>query len=188
MADDKQPLRIDISAEKVLKLRNVDPLPASTERGTREQIAQFLQSEKRLVEGGHKEPQPPEQQAIQPAILSAATGSPPKKARRVTVPYPDPDLLRWCLNYLRKLKTARTASEIVTYWYSTWRGHRGEDRPKNITRKDKAGHVERVSKWLEYHEKQGRLRIADRKGKWNAKSYQVVDGADWRRPRRPKEP
>lgn len=104
----------------------------------------------------------------------------PRRAR--SIPYPDPDLRRWCEGYMRRMKSSRTAMEIVNHWYSTWRGH--PEKPKNITKKHKPGHVDRVSKWLERHEKAGRLRVADRRGKWNAKSYMPVEGAEWRRPRK----
>lgn len=112
---------------------------------------------------------------------------PPPKARKVPVKSPDPDLLRWALKYVRQLRTPRTAREIVTHWYSTWHGH--PDRPKTVTKAHKAGHVDRMEKWLERHEKKGRLRMVGRRGslgprgkmRWPAKSYLPVEGAVWKR-------
>lgn len=115
---------------------------------------------------------------------------PPPRERKVSVKSPDPDPLRWTLKYVRQLRTPRTAMEIVNTWYSTWWGH-GEDRPKTVTKAHKAAHVDRVAKWLERHEKAGRLRMVGQKPggkkKWPAKSYVPVEGAEWRRPRKPRD-
>ncbi len=114
---------------------------------------------------------------------------PSPRERKVSVKSPDPDLRRWTLKYVRQLRTPRTAMEIVNTWYSTWRGH--EDKPKTIRRAHKAAHVDRVAKWLERHEKAGRLRMVGQKPggkkKWPAKSYVPVEGAEWRRPRKPRD-
>jgi len=95
---------------------------------------------------------------------------------------PTPDLIRRCREHMERATYPKSASELVKIWYDDWRGNPA--KPKNITKKHKAGHVGRVSKWLERHEKAGRLRVVDHSGKWNAKRYLQVDGADWRRPRR----
>lgn len=115
---------------------------------------------------------------------------PSPRERKVSVKTPDPDLLRWTLKYVRQLRTPRTAMEIVNTWYSTWYGH-GKERPKTVTKAHKPAHVDRVAKWLERHEKAGRLRMAGQKpgGKkrWPAKSYVPIEGAEWRRPRKPRD-
>ena len=97
---------------------------------------------------------------------------------------PPADLIFYCRKHMQHVSYPRTARAIVEDWYREWRGHPA--KPKNVTKKAMAGHIDRVSKWLERHERAGRLRIVDQSGKWNAKRYLQVPGADWRRPRRAK--
>lgn len=117
----------------------------------------------------------------------------PKAKRPPSVKHPNPDLIQWCRGYMLRMKSPRTAMDIVNQWYSTWYGH-GDRRPDETRSKHKAAHVDRVSKWLERHERAGRLRVVVRKkpyrgkSQWLAKAYLPVDGADWRRPRKPRHP
>lgn len=138
-----------------------------------------------------RRPQPtgPLQASPRPATLKhrveqeAVPPSRPKAAQHRATP--PTDLMEYCRLHMSRVAYPRTASDIVRDWYSAWRGH--PDRPKDIINKRRtAGHVDRVSKWLERHERVGRLRVVDRKGKWNAKRYLQVDGANWKRPSRAK--
>jgi hypothetical protein len=123
-----------------------------------------------------------EREAAIKRLLEPIPVPPSPKKRPPAVKFPDRDVIRWCLGYMKRMETPRTATEIVDHWYSTWRGHDG--RPETVHSKHKAAHVDRVSKWLERHEKAGRLIVGERRGKWNARSYLPVEGADWRRPRK----
>jgi hypothetical protein len=99
---------------------------------------------------------------------------------------PTDDLLRRCRQHMQRATYPKTARDLVGLWYADWRGRK--DKPKNISKKYEAGHVDRVSKWLERHERAGRLRVVDHKGKWNTKRYLQVDEADWRRTSNTKGP
>lgn len=177
--DDEKPLSVNTGKRPVLSRPAVEvrpsprAVPPAERRPERTELTEEQRAEAlKYLREPDREPPPP-----------------PKKARKVSVQSPDPDLIRWTQKYVRQLRTPRTATEIVDTWYSGWRNH--EDKPKAITKSHKAGHVDRVSKWLERHEKAGRLRMAGQKpgGKkrWPAKSYVPVEGAEWRRPRKPKD-
>lgn len=183
--DDNKPLSVNIGKHITLKRpktgseakpRAVPPTerPAAARRPERMELTEEQRAEAlKYLREPDREPPPP-----------------PPRERKVSVKSPDPDLLRWTLKYVRQLRTPRTAMEIVNTWYSTWYGH-GKERPKTVTKAHKPGHVDRVAKWLERHEKAGRLRMAGQKpgGKkrWPAKSYVPIEGAEWRRPRKPRD-
>lgn len=96
-------------------------------------------------------------------------------------PCPPFELLDYCRATMHRAKSPRTASELVDEWFREWRGH--NLKPANVGKKYKAAHVDRAAKWLDRHEKQGRLCVVDNAGKWNAKRYLQVPEADWRRRR-----
>lgn len=88
-------------------------------------------------------------------------------------------LLDRCRQHMLRATWPKTARDLVDIWYADWRGRK--DKPANMTRKHRGWHVDRVAAWLRHHEKAGRLREVDRKGKRNAKRYLQVEGANWGR-------
>lgn len=88
-------------------------------------------------------------------------------------------LLGRCQQHMQRAVGPKTAQDLVDLWYGDWRGRK--DKPAHMTRKDRGWHVDRVTEWLKRHEKAGRLRVVDQRGKWNARRYLQVDGANWRR-------
>lgn len=192
--DDDKPLSINTGKPLVLKRpeakREVKPQAFPPPERQAVQKPQFFRVKAEPDGSRHFDLTEEQRAATIKRIVEPEAAPPPpteeRKPRRArSIPYPDPDLIRWCEGYMRRMKSSRTAMEIVNYWYSTWRGH--PEKPKNITKKHKSGHVDRVSKWLERHEKAGRLCVANRRGKWNAKSYLPIEGAEWRRPRKPRD-
>lgn len=185
--DDDMPLSVNTGKHLVLKRPEIsrEATPRAfppAERRTAQRPARIEHTEEQRAEAlkylGEPDREPP---PSPPQIIEERK---PRRAR--PIPYPDPDLIRWCEGYMRRMKSSRTAMEIVNYWYSTWRRH--PEKPQDITSKHKPGYVDRVSKWLEHHEKAGRLRMVRRrksygKRRWPAKSYLPVEGAVWKRRR-----
>lgn len=97
---------------------------------------------------------------------------------------PADDLLAYCKNHMLLVSHPRSARDLVKDWLSAWWGW--DEKPAKASRKHNAANTDRVSKWLMRHEQAGRLRVVDAKGRWKAKRYLAVKGADWRRPPRSK--
>lgn len=101
---------------------------------------------------------------------------------------PTSELLAWCREHLQRATTPKTAQELVKLWCAAWRGQSPSEKPPKAAKKHQPGNIDRVSKWLERHERAGRLRVVDHKGRWNARRYLQIEGADWRRKRRSTKP
>ena len=93
------------------------------------------------------------------------------------------ELLDWCTGHLNQARGPRiepkSARDIVNAWFSHWYGR--PDKPRQVTRKLKTHHVNRVAKWLEREVRAGRVVQADRNGKYGAKRYLRAAGAKPRR-------
>lgn len=106
---------------------------------------------------------------------------PPTARKTPRLPQGQDGLLERCRQHMQRATYPKSARDLVALWYADWRGKPKKDKPANMTRKHRGWHVDRVAAWLRHHEKVGRLRMVDERGKWNAKRYLQVDGANWRR-------
>ncbi len=88
-------------------------------------------------------------------------------------------LTAFCQALMHRTRSPRSARDIVTAWFSSWRGRK--DKPANVKAKNKGWLVDRVAAWLRHHARVGRLIAMDREGERNATRYVEAPGANWQR-------
>lgn len=83
-------------------------------------------------------------------------------------------LLTWAAGYMGRVRSPKSARDVVDAWYLDWRGNK--DKPGSVKNKYKTHNVDRVAKWMNRHRAGGKLALVDQNGSWDAKRYRLVDG------------